>query len=150
MSSKQISLQRDRDAMAQWLADAPDTERVADFVPGPGIQRLELKFDIVELRRALSELTDATEYRSAYSDKGFGAISLTRRPGVEVETENDLSGRYWLRPVFGLAWGATYHAIGVSMTGLAAREGLAGDPDLVDASVSTQMLRLWAGLVLSI
>ena len=84
--------------MTTWLANRPDTQRVAEFVPGPGIQRLELQFDVEQLRDALEQVVTATDYKSAYSDKGFGAISLTRRPGVEVETENDLSGRYWLRP----------------------------------------------------
>jgi hypothetical protein len=30
-------------------------------------------------------------------DAGFGAISLTRRPGVETETANDLSGLFYTR-----------------------------------------------------
>ena len=87
----------DSQRMQAWLAEAPDTERVAGFVPGPGIQKLELTFDIEALRDALEQVTSSQAYKSEYSDKGFGAISLTRRPGVEVETPNDLSGRYWLR-----------------------------------------------------
>ena len=31
----------------------PDTESVANFVPGPGIQKLELKFDIAELQKGV-------------------------------------------------------------------------------------------------
>ena len=30
-------------------------------------------------------------------DEGFAALPLTQRPGQTEWTENDLSGRYWLR-----------------------------------------------------
>lgn len=90
----------DQDKMKAWLSEIPDTERVTGFVAGTGIQKLDLKFDIEKLRQALAQITRFTDYdgEQAYRDKGFGAISLTRRPGVEKETLNDLSGRYWLRP----------------------------------------------------
>lgn len=90
----------DQNKMKAWLSDRPDTERVAGFVPGPGIQKLDLKFDIEKLRQALELITKTTDYsgEQEHRDKGFGAISLTRRPGVEKETANDLSGRFWLRP----------------------------------------------------
>lgn len=86
--------------MNAWLSEMPDTERVAGFVPGPGIQKLDLKFNIEKLRQALKQVTSFTDYQGEQElrDKGFGAISLTRRPGIEKETANDLSGRYWLRP----------------------------------------------------
>ena len=35
------------------LAHPPETESVAGFLPGEGIYRLELKFDIEQLRQAL-------------------------------------------------------------------------------------------------
>jgi hypothetical protein len=90
----------DQNKMKVWLSDTPDTERVAGFVPGPGIQKLALKFDIKQLRQALEQITKTNDYNGEqeHRDKGFGAISLTRRPGVAKETENDLSGRFWLRP----------------------------------------------------
>ncbi len=90
----------DQNKMKAWLSDRPDTERVAGFVPGPGIQKLDLKFDIEKLRQALEQIIITTDYsgEQEHRDKGFGAISLTRRPGVEKETANDLSGRFWLRP----------------------------------------------------
>jgi len=97
MSLEQQSMNSDRNKMKAWLTETPDTEQVAGFIPGPGIQKLDLKFNIDELRNALSQVTGITDYRSGYADQGFGAIGLTHRPGVEEFSENDLSGRYWLR-----------------------------------------------------
>jgi hypothetical protein len=94
----------DQDEMKAWLPDRPDrpdrpdTERVVGFVAGPGIQKIDLKFDIEKLRQALEQIIKTTDYcgEQEHRDKGFGAISLTRRPGVEKETANGLSGRFWL------------------------------------------------------
>ena len=82
--------------MREWLASDADTTSVAGFVPGPGIQKLDLKFDIVKLREALDICLTRTEFKGDL-EAGFGAFSLTRRPGVEVETPNDLSGLFWTR-----------------------------------------------------
>ena len=81
----------------KWLSDPPDSSSVAQFVPGPGIQKLHLRFDINQLRDALEACLHKVDSHGDYEDQGFGAFSLTRRPGVEIETANDLSGRYWLR-----------------------------------------------------
>ena len=86
----------DRARLSSWLAEHPDTESVAKFKPGPGIQRLALKFDITKLREALEIALQRTEFKGDIS-AGFGAFSLTRRLGVEVETANDLSGRFYTR-----------------------------------------------------
>lgn len=98
MPLEQALINNDRNKMKAWLSETPDTEHVAGFIPGPGIQKLDLTFDIDKLRDALAQVTGICDYRSGYADKGFGAIGLTRRPGVEKFTDNDLSGRYWLRP----------------------------------------------------
>ncbi|MCP3934016.1 MAG: aspartyl/asparaginyl beta-hydroxylase domain-containing protein [Actinomycetia bacterium] len=79
------------------LSDSPDTESVAEFTPGPGISRLELRFDIDRLRDALAECLDRESYAGSMQSLGFGALALTRRPGQTEWTENDLSGRYWIR-----------------------------------------------------
>ena len=73
-----------------WLNHTPDTQSVAGFVPGPGIERLDLSFDIQKLREALEICLTRTEFKGDL-EAGFGAFSLTRRPGVEKETANDLS-----------------------------------------------------------
>jgi len=97
MRAEQENIVNDQNKMKSWLTQRPDTERVAGFIPGPGIQKLDLRFDIDELRKALDQVTSLSEYLGEHRDQGFGAISLTRRPGEEETSKNDLSGRYWLR-----------------------------------------------------
>jgi hypothetical protein len=79
------------------MALRPETESVKDFIPGPGIQRLELKFDIKKLQEALNECLSRSDYQGGMQDLGFAALPLTQRPGQTEWTENDLSGRYWIR-----------------------------------------------------
>lgn len=81
-------------AVRGWLQHSPDTTSVAGFVPGPGIARLALHFDIARLRQAL---TDALAVRDWHGES-FRSLPLTRRPGDDTVSANDLSGRYWLRP----------------------------------------------------
>jgi len=90
----------DRRAVKQWIAAPPDTLSVAGFVPGPGIQKLALRFDITLLRDALDEcLGRAAFLDGEWRRHGFRALPLTRRPGDTDFTDNDLSGRYWLRRI---------------------------------------------------
>ena len=96
MLTDRESVERDAARMKNWLAQQPDTQSVANFVPGPGIEKPDLRFDIGKLRAALNEALERTAFKGDL-DKGFGAFSLTRRPGVEVETANDLSGRFYTR-----------------------------------------------------
>ena len=87
----------DVQAVTNWMANRPDTESVAHFLPGPGIQRLDLKFDIALLRDALDECLARQSFQGDMQDQGFAALPLTQRPGQTEWTANDLSGRYWLR-----------------------------------------------------
>ncbi len=87
----------DVQAIKSWMCDRPDTTSVAKFQPGPGIQKLDLKFDILELRAALEECLKPESYQGDMQDQGFAALPLTQRPGQTEWTPNDLSGRYWLR-----------------------------------------------------
>ena len=89
-------LRRARESLKGWIIDKPDTESVAKFKSGPGIQKLPVTFDIDKLRGALDQALRITQFKGA-TDDGFGAFSLTRRPGVEVETANDLSGLFHTR-----------------------------------------------------
>ena len=84
-------------AVSQWMQNRPDTQSVAQFKPGPGIQKLSLGFDIIELRKALQQCLDNVGYQGAMQSEGFAAIPVTQRPGQTEWTENDLSGRYWIR-----------------------------------------------------
>ena len=79
------------------LLNRPETRSVADFVPGPGIEKLSLSFDIAKLREALAECLKRSDFMGGMRDEGFAALPLTQRPGQTEWTENDLSGRYWLR-----------------------------------------------------
>lgn len=84
--------------MREWFSQAPDTESVARFVPGPGIQKLQLRFDIDELREALSIALERTNFQGMI-EEGFGAFSLTRRPGMEKRPPMiypDCFGRVWM------------------------------------------------------
>ncbi len=79
------------------IAARPDTQSVANFVPGPGITRLKLRFDIDALREALDECLKRSDFMGDMQDAGFAALPLTQRPGQVEWTANDLSGRYWIR-----------------------------------------------------
>ena len=79
------------------LKSAPETQSVAGFVPGPGIEKLALRFDIEKLRAALDECLKREAFQGDMQDQGFAALPLTQRPGQTEWTANDLSGRYWLR-----------------------------------------------------
>lgn len=94
MQMEQDSIARDRSFLAGQLSQAPDTDSVAHFKPGPGIERLALTFDIEKLRAAYDEAKDRVEFMGV----GIHALPLTRRPGDTTVTANDMSGRYYLRP----------------------------------------------------
>ena len=79
------------------LKSAPETQSVAGFVAGPGIEKLALRFDIEKLRAALDECLKRESFQGDMQDQGFAALPLTQRPGQTEWTANDLSGRYWLR-----------------------------------------------------
>ena len=87
----------DVQAIEGWMKTTPDTTSVASFLPGPGIEKLELKFDIDELRKALDECLARQGYQGDMQDQGFAALPLTQRPGQTEWTSNDLSGRFWTR-----------------------------------------------------
>ena len=84
-------------SVAAAMSVRPDTNSVVGFVPGPGIQRLDLVFDIEKLREALDECLAREDFMGGMQDEGFAALPLTQRPGQTEWKDNDLSGRYWLR-----------------------------------------------------
>lgn len=91
------SIDHDKALMQSWLSTRPDTSTVGSFVPGPGIQKLSLTFDKAKLVEALDICLARQNFQGDMQDQGFAALPLTRRPGQTEVTENDLSGRYWLR-----------------------------------------------------
>ena len=92
------AIENDRQALSQWLAERPDTTSVANFVPGPGIHKLSLRFDITRLREALDQCLARHDFMGDMQAQGFAALPLTRNPDTPDISANDLSGRYWLRP----------------------------------------------------
>lgn len=90
------AISESRKHLAALMSITPDTTSVASFKPGPGIEKLPITFDIARLRQALEEALTLTQFKGDL-DAGFGAFSLTRRPGAEVETANDLSGLFYTR-----------------------------------------------------
>ncbi|MEM9332051.1 MAG: hypothetical protein AAGA53_12040 [Pseudomonadota bacterium] len=87
----------DAKSILATMSDRPETESVAHFVSGPGISKLNLKFDIEKLRTALDECLEREAFMGDMQDEGFSSLPLTQRPGQTEWTANDLSGRYWLR-----------------------------------------------------
>ncbi len=90
-------IRADKDLMKSWLERTPDAPSVSGFQPGPGINKLNLQFDIEALKAALEDILLTQEFFGDL-DSGFGAIPLTRMPDRSDVSANDLSGRYWLRP----------------------------------------------------
>lgn len=78
------------------LASPVDVADVVSFRPGPGVSRLDMRFDPDELTAALDTCLHRARLAGDHQDHGFGALALTRRPGIEHPTSNDLSGRYWV------------------------------------------------------
>ena len=87
----------DTQSMQNWMSSRPDHHSVTEFKAGPGIQKLDLQFDIKELRNALQQCLASVEFQGSMQSQGFAAIPVTQRPGQTTWTENDLSGRYWIR-----------------------------------------------------
>ena len=90
-----ISLQHDPDValVERRIASRLDSRTVAEFVPGPGIERLALSFDIQALREALAECLHRSDFMGGMKDDGFAALPLTQRPGQTEWTVNDMLGR---------------------------------------------------------
>ena len=86
--------EKDQELMKSWIDENLVTDSVASFVPGLGIQKINITFDIKKLRDTFE---DARKHILDVGD-GFMAISITRRPGVSTPTETDMIGRYYMRP----------------------------------------------------
>lgn len=76
------------------LLAQPDIESGSTFVPGPGFARLDLKFDLGQLRLA----TDAVLSQFSDIGDGFSNLIMTRQPGQTVFGQADLSGLFHTRP----------------------------------------------------
>lgn len=81
-----------------WNQPVPDAASVTHFVPGPGVQRLDVTVDLGRLRASLDHVLARLDYDTTYGEWGFGVLPVTRRPGTEGRDVADLSGRFWIRP----------------------------------------------------
>ena len=93
----QDNLDEDIKFIKQAMSKVPDYSRVTEFISGPGIHKLKLRFDIKKLRNDLKILQSKNKSQNKQNENGFGVYPLTQRPGQKEWTENDLSGRYWIR-----------------------------------------------------
>ena len=62
----------DKELMKSWLERTPDAPSVSGFQPGPGINKLNLQFDIEALKAALEDILLTQEFFGDL-DSGFGA-----------------------------------------------------------------------------
>ena len=82
-----------------WHRQPPDAADIAEFVSGPGIERLhQPRFEVGALEDALAEVLARIDYDSSYGEWGFGTLPVTRRPSTGGRDPVDLSGRFWTRP----------------------------------------------------
>ena len=70
----------DKALMDNWLALSPDAPTVAKFKPGPGIDKLHLRFDIAALQTALETCLKTQKFLGDLAAR-FRAIPLTRLQG---------------------------------------------------------------------
>ncbi len=94
LSNSFQSIDNDKELLRDWLSENRITDSITSFQAGSGIEKLNLRFDIDKLKEALEQAKQYTIDLGA----GFGAISLTCRPGHENESDSDLIGLYHLRP----------------------------------------------------
>ena len=87
------AIEKDRMLIDDHLAQCPDTNSVAQFVPGPGICKLDMRVDLAALNRDLEAVLQKTDYHGDV----FKALPVNRRPGATEMTQTDLSGRYYTR-----------------------------------------------------
>ncbi len=91
------AVEEDIKSVNTWMKNRPNHHSVTSFKPGPGIQKLALGFDIKQLQAALDQCLESVDFQGSMQEQGFAAIPVTQRPGQTSWTENDLSGRYWIR-----------------------------------------------------
>ena len=75
MSEQDISA--DKALMNNWLARSPDAPTVARFQPGPGIDKLHLRFDIAALQAALDTCLKTQKF---LGDLGGDTANTPARP----------------------------------------------------------------------
>ena len=86
---------QDTQEMLDCINSRVDTTSVALFKPNEYIKRLNLKFDIDEIRQALNEVIERSEMQALGS--GFHVLQMTCRKNSTLEADNELVGRFYTR-----------------------------------------------------
>ena len=89
------TFEQDRKVMEKYISNVPDTKSVAHFKPSKDIIRLPIRFDIKKLRQSVDDLISSQGLIDMGS--GFQATTITKRPNIDVISDNDLSGRFYTR-----------------------------------------------------
>jgi hypothetical protein len=90
-----MNIERDTRQMKDIIQSHIDIDSVARFKGNDHIIKLDLKFDLEKMREALQEITAESGYGGIGS--GFYVLPMTGRKNSSVESDNDLSGRFYTR-----------------------------------------------------
>jgi hypothetical protein len=90
-----MNIERDTRQMKDIIQSHIDIDSVARFKGNDHIIKLDLKFDLEKMREALQEITAESGYGRIGS--GFYVLPMTGRKNSSVESDNDLSGRFYTR-----------------------------------------------------
>lgn len=90
-----MNIERDTRQMKDIIQGHIDIDSVARFKGNDHIFKLDLKFDLEKMREALKEITAESGYGGIGS--GFYVLPMTGRKNSSLESDNDLSGRFYTR-----------------------------------------------------
>jgi hypothetical protein len=90
-----MNIETDKQQMQGIIQSQIDIHSVAEFRGNEHIIKLDLKFDIDRMRTALDTITANSGFGGIGS--GFYVLPMTCRKNSTLESDNDLSGRFYTR-----------------------------------------------------
>ncbi len=90
-----MSVRQDSQQMKKIVCGHIDIDSVALFKPNENIIKLDLKFDIEMIRQSLTEVTAKSDFQGIGS--GVHVLPVTCRSNDTLDSDNDLSGRFYTR-----------------------------------------------------
>ena len=90
-----MSIETDTQQMSEIIQNHIDINSVALFQGNEHIIKLDLKFDLDKMRQSLEEITAKSGFGGIGS--GFYVLPMTCRKNSTLESDNDLSGRFYTR-----------------------------------------------------
>lgn len=90
-----MTIHNDRQQMKEIIQNHIDIDSVAHFKGNEHIIKLDLKFDLEKMRQSLEEITAKSGFGGIGS--GFYVLPMTCRKNSSLESDNDLSGRFYTR-----------------------------------------------------